>query len=292
MPIRYPFTKMHGLGNCYIYMDGLSQPLEISDPAQLARDISDPARGIGSDGLILILPSVQADVRMRIFNKDGSEAKNCGNGLRCVAKYAVEHRMVAGQTVDIETLSGVKQARVHGNGGEVLAVTVDMGAPILERGLIPVAGGDVSQSVIREALTVGSDTYRFTAVSMGNPHALFFVDDIEKAPIRLLGSQLADTDPLFPDGANIGFIQTLSPDAFAYRVWERGSGITQACGTGACAAVVASILEGRAAKGQPLTVHLAGGDLVIRWDEASGHVLMRGEAKTICTGYYFQMDNR
>lgn len=290
MDRTFTFTKMHGLGNCYIYLDGISRPLDISSPAELSIRVSDPYKGIGSDGLILILPSTRADVRMRIFNKDGSEAKNCGNGLRCVAKYAYEHGLVDRKRFTIETLSGNKQAEVHLRGEKVDQVTVDMGEPILERGKIPVKGGDPGSEVVREPLTVDGTEYRFTAVSMGNPHALFFVEDVDKAPIRRLGALLADTYPLFPAGVNVGFVHPLSDHEADYRVWERGSGITQACGTGACASVVASILESRIAKDRPVTVHLAGGDLTIEWQSVSNHVLMTGEAETICEGTFFAHD--
>lgn len=287
METAYPFTKMHGLGNCYIYLDGVSRELEIPSCAELAKKVSDPYKGIGSDGLILILPSDGADVRMRIFNKDGSEAKNCGNGLRCVAKYAYEHHLVGSESFTIETLSGNKQATVHQEGHVVNQVTIDMGEPILERGRIPVAGGNPGSTVIREPLSVEGDDYRFTGVSMGNPHALFFVNDVAKAPIHRLGSLLADTYPLFPNGVNVGFAHPLNDRELDYRVWERGSGITQACGTGACASVVASILEERIRQDVPVTVHLAGGDLSIEWQSSTNHVLMTGEARTICQGTYF-----
>lgn len=289
MAQSYAFTKMHGLGNCYIYMDGITRSLSIPDPPALARHVSDPAFGIGSDGLILILPSSTADVKMRIFNKDGSEAKNCGNGLRCVARYCVDHHLVDSLSFDIETLSGNKRAIVHKTGDSVTHVSIDMDEPILSRAQIPVAGEAVDRAVIREKLSAYGKEYLFTAVSMGNPHALFFVDDIAEAPIDQLGPLLADTYPLFPEGANIGFVHPLSANAIDYRVWERGSGITQACGTGACAAVVASILEKRIEKDQSITVHLAGGDLTIKWDAASNHVWMTGTAEVICSGTYYDV---
>ncbi|MDD9147383.1 MULTISPECIES: diaminopimelate epimerase [unclassified Sporolactobacillus] len=286
----FAFTKMHGLGNCYIYLDGISRELDIPSPADLSIRVSDPYKGIGSDGLILILPSNQADVRMRIFNKDGSEAKNCGNGLRCVAKYAYEHGLVNRKHFTIETLSGNKEAEVHLRFGHADEVTIDMGEPILERGRIPLQGGDPGSKVIREPLTVDGVDYRFTAVSMGNPHALFFVEDVDRAPIRRLGSLLADTYPLFPAGVNVGFVHPRSDHEADYRVWERGSGITQACGTGACASVVASVLESRMAGDRPVTVHLAGGDLTIEWQSRSNHVFMTGDAETICEGTLFVHD--
>ncbi|MCL1631105.1 diaminopimelate epimerase [Sporolactobacillus sp. CPB3-1] len=284
-----PFTKMHGLGNCYIYLDGCSHDLSmIASYPQLSEQVADPFKGIGSDGLILILPSTQADVQMRIFNKDGSEAMNCGNGLRCVAKYAYEHHLVNERRFAIETRSGLMLAEVHVRDGVVEQVTIDMGEPVLERARIPVAGAGGGERVIRDRLTVSGKEYTFTAVSMGNPHALFFVEDIDTAPIHELGALLADTHPLFPNGANIGFIAPISRHELRYRVWERGSGITQACGTGACASVVASILEQRLDQDTPVTVHLDGGDLRIIWQSDNNHVLMTGEAETICEGTYFQ----
>ncbi|RYL93525.1 diaminopimelate epimerase [Sporolactobacillus sp. THM19-2] len=285
----YPFTKMHGLGNCYIYLDGIANHLDIPSPAELSVKVSDPFRGIGSDGMILILPSEQADVCMRIFNKDGSEARNCGNGLRCVARYVYEQGYVPTRRFTIETLSGNKRAEVHLRDGRVDQVTVDMGVPILERSRIPVAGGNGSQMVIREPLRVNHKDYTFTAVSMGNPHALFFVNDVDAAPIHQLGRLLADTYPLFPEGVNVGFVHPLSDHELDYRVWERGSGITQACGTGACASVVASILESRIEKDTPVTVHLAGGPLSIEWRSSDDHVFMTGSAEVICKGIYYEL---
>lgn len=282
-----PFTKMHGLGNCYIYLDGVTRHLDIASYSDLARRVSNPYTGIGSDGLILILPSEKADIAMRIFNKDGSEARNCGNGLRCVAKYAYEHHFVETEQFTIETLGGNVRAAVHPQNGIVGTVTIDMGAPVLSGARIPVAGKTGDQRVIREPLNLNGKSYHFTAVSMGNPHALFFVDDIAKAPLRELGAALADTFPLFPEGVNIGFIQPVSDHEIEYRVWERGSGMTQACGTGACASVVASILESRLEKDKAITVHLAGGDLIIEWQSGADHVLMTGAAVTICEGTYF-----
>ncbi|TCP26581.1 diaminopimelate epimerase [Scopulibacillus darangshiensis] len=282
-----PFTKMHGLGNCYIYIDLISRPLEMGTYAETAVKVADQNTGIGADGMILILPSNKADVFMRIFNKDGSEAKNCGNGLRCVAKYAFEHNLVKEQKFTIETLGGIVEAEIILAGQHVERVTIDMGAPILERKNIPMAGNPVGRPVIKESVFLEGKGYSVTAVSMGNPHALFFVDNIEEAPIHELGPILADTHPLFPEGVNVGFIEVLTDNTIEYRVWERGSGITQACGTGACAAVVAGILENRLKKDQNITVHLSGGDLDIIWSSDTEHVLMTGAATTICEGTFY-----
>jgi len=284
---QIPFVKMHGLGNCYIYVDLISQKLELPDLPDLARKVANPFTGIGSDGLILIAPSDAADLKMRIFNKDGSEGKNCGNGLRCVAKYAYERGLVSQKKFHIETLGGIVTAEVHVTGNKVDQVTVDMGQPHLNREDIPMAGEGGTQ-VINEPVTIDGKNYRLTAVSMGNPHALFFVDDIEQAPIAELGPRLADGDhPLFPEGVNVGFIEMKNPSELVYRVWERGSGMTQACGTGATAAAVAAILNQKAEKDANITVHLDGGDLVIRWDAQPGHAFMTGPAETVCEGYFF-----
>jgi len=282
-----PFIKMHGLGNAYIYLDLFREDIRVCDYAELARRVADPNTGIGSDGLILIAPSETADVKMRIFNKDGSEGKNCGNGLRCVAKYAYETGIVKTERFTIETLGGPVAAEVHPSGGAVETVTIDMGAPALSRRAIPMAGKGEGR-VIDEAIEAGDAIYRVTAVSMGNPHALFFVEDIDEAPIETVGPLLADGGhPLFPEGANVGFIEPVGPRELIYRVWERGSGITQACGTGACAAVVAAVLNNQAERGSRVTVHLAGGDLYIMWDASSDHVFMTGPAEFVCRGMYF-----
>lgn len=287
MGTAIPFIKMHGLGNAYIYLDLFRENIRVSDYAELARRVADPNTGIGSDGLILIAPSETADVKMRIFNKDGSEGKNCGNGLRCVAKYAYETGIVKTERFTIETLGGPVAAEVHPSGGAVETVTIDMGAPALSRRAIPMAGKGEGR-VIDEAIEAGDAVYRVTAVSMGNPHALFFVEDIDEAPIETVGPLLADGGhPLFPEGANVGFIEPVGPRELIYRVWERGSGMTQACGTGACAAVVAAVLNNQAERGSRVTVHLAGGDLYIMWDAASDHVFMTGPAEFVCRGMYF-----
>ncbi|WP_141603778.1 diaminopimelate epimerase [Terrilactibacillus laevilacticus] len=284
---RLPFTKMHGLGNNYIYVDRLTYTEPLPPYPELAKKVSNQNTGIGSDGLILILPSEIADVKMRIFNSDGSEAKNCGNGLRCVAKYAFEHGLVKKEHFSIETISGKVEAKVFPTDGGVDKVTIDMGEPILERKRIPMTGGKPEETVIQETHIIEGQAYQITGVSMGNPHGIFIVDNIHNIPINELGPELADGHDLFPEGTNVGFVEVISENEIHYRVWERGSGITQACGTGACAAVVASILEGRIHQGELITVHLAGGDLQIEWDSESNHVWMTGAAVTICDGMFF-----
>jgi len=282
-----PFIKMHGLGNCYIYIDLVSEAIDLPDLATLARKVSNPYTGIGSDGLILIDKSEAAELKMRIFNKDGSEGKNCGNGLRCVAKYAYEKGLVKEKTFHIETLGGIVRAEVHTEGEKAERITIDMGEPILQRERIPMAG-PAGQCAINEKVEIDGKKYNITGISMGNPHVIFFVDHMDEAPIKTLGPRLADGDhPLFPEGVNVGFVEIVNDKEMIYRVWERGSGMTQACGTGATAAAVAAILNEKARHDTPITVHLDGGDLSINWQEKTGHAFMTGPAETICKGKYY-----
>ncbi|MEC5187750.1 MULTISPECIES: diaminopimelate epimerase [Geobacillus] len=278
------FTKMHGLGNSYIYVDLFRETLPEEDLPAIARSVADVHTGIGSDGLILICPSEQAPVKMRIFNSDGSEGKNCGNGLRCVAKYAYEHGIVRDRSFLIETLSGLVEAEVTVENGEVTSVTIDMGEPRLRRSAIPMTGPEAEQ-VVAESFAIDGREYEITAVSMGNPHVIFYVDDIEKAPVTTLGP-VVEKDARFPEGVNVEFVEVVSERELHFRVWERGSGVTQACGTGACAAVVASVLNGKTARGVETVVHLAGGNLTITWGH-DGKVRMTGPAETVCTGVYY-----
>ncbi|MED1862130.1 diaminopimelate epimerase [Fictibacillus nanhaiensis] len=279
------FTKMHGLGNNYIYINMFEECIDEAVLPRLATEVSNPYTGIGSDGMILICPSKLAPVKMRIFNNDGSEAKNCGNGLRCVAKYAYENRLVTETEFQIETLGGLVTAKVTiDNTNKVSLVTVNMGNPILRPQKIPVMGFDHLQQVVNEEVSFDGTPLRLTAVSMGNPHAVFFVDNIEKAPLHSLGP-IIEKDSMFPDWVNAEFVEVVSKSEMHFRVWERGSGITQACGTGACAAAVAAVLIEKAEKNTDITVHLAGGDLIINWKD-SGDVWMTGPAEIICTGEY------
>ncbi|CAG9621051.1 diaminopimelate epimerase [Sutcliffiella rhizosphaerae] len=280
----FQFTKMHGLGNNYIYVNMFEESLEENELSQLSVQVSDIHTGIGSDGMILICPSDIAPVKMRIFNNDGSEGKNCGNGLRCVAKYAYEHGLVQETTFQIETLSGCVEAEVEVENGKVFNVTVDMGQPRLSSKDIPIIMEE-KEMIVAEPFEVEGEKYSITTVSMGNPHVIFYVDDISKAPLTTLGP-VVEKDPRFPEGVNVEFIEIVSNTELHFRVWERGSGITQACGTGACAAVVASVLNGKTHKNEETVVHLAGGDLFITWTE-DGTVKMRGPAATICTGTFF-----
>lgn len=282
----FHFTKMHGLGNNYIYVNLFEEKINEEDLANVAKMVSNVNTGIGSDGLILICPSEKASVKMRIFNSDGSEGKNCGNGLRCVAKYAYSRHLVYNPNFTIETLSGIVEAEVHMVDGHAADVTIDMGAPRLKKGDLPMNGNPESTTVAEE-MEFSGQLYQATALSMGNPHIIFYVDDIEKAPVTTLGP-FVEKDERFPESVNTEFVQIVKEDEMHFRVWERGSGVTQACGTGACAAVVASVLNGFAKRGTDTVVHLAGGDLIINWTE-EGRVMMTGPAEVICEGiYYYQ----
>ncbi|WP_239454403.1 diaminopimelate epimerase [Bacillus suaedaesalsae] len=275
---------MHGLGNNYIYIDVFKTKLEEELLPELAIKVSSVYTGIGSDGMILICPSEKAPVMMRIFNNDGSEGKNCGNGLRCVAKYAYENGIVNDTTFLIETLSGLVEAMVHVEDNYVHSVTVNMGKPYLARHQIPMLG-DQAVQVVDEPFNVNGESYQITAVSMGNPHCIMYVDNINEAPVTTLGPKI-EKDERFPESVNVEFVEVASSNELHFRVWERGSGVTQACGTGACAAVVASVLNGKTKKGEETTVHLAGGDLQITWSE-EGDVFMTGPAEVICSGMYY-----
>lgn len=277
------FIKMHGLGNNYVFFNLLEFPMDDVDFAELSRQVSDVNFGIGSDGIILICPSDVADFRMRIFNEDGSEGKNCGNGLRCVAKYLYDHMYATTPSFTIETLGGIVHVEVEVEIGEryIRFVTVDMGQPQLLKGVIPMLG-DPSTTTINESFTIGDDVFDMTCVSMGNPHTILFVDDVGKVPLEKIGPIIENSE-LFPERVNVGFVHVKNRGEIDYRVWERGSGITMACGTGACAAVVAATLNNMIDKYIPITVHLPGGDLTVSWDE-NDHVWKRGEAAYICQG--------
>ncbi|MEM5017102.1 diaminopimelate epimerase [Metabacillus indicus] len=281
---QFTFTKMHALGNNYIYVNMFEEKLEESRLAEIAVKVSNVYTGIGSDGMILICPSDKAAVKMRIFNSDGSEGKNCGNGLRCVAKYAYENKLTEERQFSIETLSGLVYAKLEGEGSVISKVTIDMGEPLLTRSEIPMQGNP-EEKAVNTPLEFGGKQYMGTAVSMGNPHLVFYVDDIETAPVLTLGP-VVEKDPLFPESVNVEFVEVVSENELHFRVWERGSGVTMACGTGACAAVVSSVLNGFTKRGEDTTVHLAGGDLLINWSE-EGNVFMTGPAEVICTGVYY-----
>lgn len=285
--MQVPFTKMHGLGNNYVYIDLFDFDIDEKLYPDLAIHMSDIYTGIGSDGMILIHPTTDADVGMRIFNKDGSEGKSCGNGLRCTAKYAYENGIVQNKKFHIQTKANIVEAEVSVDNNKVNQVTIDMGEPILARSEIPMMGNNDSK-VVNEPFVVAGETQYVTTVSMGNPHAVFFVDDIAETPLETLGPTI-EKDMRFPESVNVEFIEVVSPTEINFRVWERGSGITQACGTGACAAVVAATLNEKVTNSHPIVVHLAGGDLNIEWKE-DNHVWMTGPAEVIASGLFYYKD--
>ncbi|MDQ0216123.1 diaminopimelate epimerase [Oikeobacillus pervagus] len=276
------FVKMHGLGNSYILFNLLESTDEMGDFSYLSKKVSDVNFGIGSDGILLICPSKIADFKMRIFNIDGSEGKNCGNGLRCVAKYLFDHLYTTSPRFTIETLGGVVRVEVEIDEHELVEfVTVDMGEPQWIKMSIPMIG-DPFLPAIAEPFSIGDEEFEMTCVSMGNPHAILFVDNVDDVPLEKIGPEI-EYSPLFPERVNVGIVEIQNQREFKYRVWERGSGLTMACGTGACAAVVAATLTNRIEKHQQTTVHLPGGDLTISWDQQN-HVWKRGAAAYICTG--------
>lgn len=271
------FTKMHGIGNDYVYIDCMgSSP---SNPEALSILLSDRHKGIGGDGIILICPSEIADFKMRIFNADGSEAKMCGNGSRCVGKFVYDHHLTDKTDITLETLSGVKYLHlVPGEDNRIAEVTVDMGTADFDCATIPV----VAEHNVNIPVEIEGVTYNITAVSMGNPHGVIFVENLDETDIHGVGRQL-EVHPMWPDRANIEFAQVLNPKEIRMRVWERGSGETQACGTGSCATAVAAALLGLAEK-EDVTIHLLGGDLRISQRPEDGHVMMTGPATTVFSG--------
>ena len=278
------FTKMHGCGNDYIYVNCFEESL--SNPNEISRIVSDRHFGIGSDGLICICPSETADFRMAMYNADGTEGKMCGNGIRCVAKYVYDYKLTDKTTITVETLSGIKTLDLDVENGSVKTVTVDMGAPSLTPADVPVViPGGPKDAVVNTPITItveGKDTeYRMTCISMGNPHAIIFTDDVHTLNLEKIGP-LFEKHPYFPEQVNTEFIHVIDRNQIDMRVWERGSGETLACGTGACASVVACVLNGLTENN--VTVHLLGGDLTIHYDQDKNTVFMTGPAAIICTG--------
>jgi diaminopimelate epimerase len=277
------FTKMHGIGNDYVYVDGFAQT--VADPATVAVQVSNRHFGIGADGLILILPSEKADVRMRMFNADGSEPEMCGNGIRCVAKYAFDHGLCHHNPMTVETGRGVLTLDLHLRDGKVDRVTVNMGPPILALPQIPVDREKVSRGAheheYRLNLGLGIEPLEVVFVSMGNPHATSFVHDVAGMDLERLGPKV-ERHPAFPHRINAHWAQIHSATELTMRTWERGSGITLACGTGACAVAVAAALTGRA--GRHMLAHLPGGDLTLEWRESDDHVYMTGPAVEVFSG--------
>ncbi|MBR1623390.1 MAG: diaminopimelate epimerase [Pseudobutyrivibrio sp.] len=271
------FTKMHGCGNDYVYVNLFEEKLE--DPAKVSIKVSDRHFGIGSDGLITIGPSDKADFRMRIYNADGSEAEMCGNGIRCVAKYVYDHKHTDKTEITVETGAGVLTLVLYPENGKVQQVRVDMGQPILEPAQIPVAyDGD---SVINQPIEVGGKTWHMTCVSMGNPHAVVFVEDTASFELEKYGP-LFENHERFPKRTNTEFVQIISRTEANMRVWERGSAETWARGTGTCASVMAAILNGKTE--DKVLLHLRGGDLTIEYDRNSNHVFMTGPATEVFSG--------
>jgi len=272
------FTKMHGLGNDFVVVYG-EQELP-SNASELAVKLCDRFFGIGADGLVYILPSAKADFTMRIMNSDGSEAEQCGNAIRCVAKYVYDHGLIDRTEMTIETLgAGVQKLRLTVEEGRVASVRVDMGEPILDGLRVPTT---VDQHpVVNHPIEVDGREFRFTAVSMGNPHCVIYVDDAVSFDLGTWGPKL-EVHPLFPRKTNVEFATVNSRNQIDMRVWERGAGPTLACGTGACATLVASVLNGSADRSA--TISLKGGDLFIEWDEHDNHVYMTGPAEVVYTG--------
>lgn len=271
------FTKMHGCGNDYVYVNLFEE--QVDDPAAVSIKVSDRHFGIGSDGVITIGPSDKADFRMRIYNADGSEAEMCGNGIRCVAKYVYDHKLTDKTEISVESGAGVKYLTLFVENGKVEQVRVDMGEPILTPAEIPVvADGD---KVIDAPIEVGGKTWNMTCVSMGNPHAVVFVDDTEHFELEKYGP-LFESHESFPKRTNTEFVQVISRTEANMRVWERGSAETWACGTGTCACVMACILNNKTE--DKVLVHLRGGDLTIEYDRDTNHVFMTGPATEVFSG--------
>lgn len=271
------FTKMHGCGNDYVYVNCMEKMLE--DPDKVSRFVSDRHFGVGSDGLILICPSDQADFRMAMYNADGSEGEMCGNGIRCVAKYVYDYGLTDQTSISVETKGGIKYLDLTVKEGKVSLVKVNMGSPILKPSLIPIRSE--KEQFVDEPVTVDGKVYRMTGVSMGNPHVVTFVDDTASLNLEKIGPSFENHE-LFPNRINTEFVQVLSRHEINMRVWERGSGETLACGTGTCASAVACVLNGKT--DEHLTVHLLGGDLEIFYDRANDMVWMTGPASVVFDG--------
>jgi len=279
--MKIDFVKMHGLGNDFILIDCLSKPVgDSSFLSYLAKRLCNRNFGIGADGLILILPSSKADLRMRIFNYDSSEAQMCGNGIRCFAKYAYENKLVSKNKFTVETLAGIIIPELTITNNKILGVKVNMGTPKLRRREIPMNGKN-TLTVVNETLKINPEqTFKITCVSMGNPHCITFVNDVQSISVDEIGPKI-ENHPLFPEKINVEFIQVLNKQEINFRVWERGVGETLACGTGACAALVAAVLNKKTDR--EATIHLPGGALNIQWAD-DRHVYMTGPAELVFRG--------
>lgn len=273
------FTKMHGIGNDYVYVNCFEETVD--NPAEVARFVSDRHYGIGSDGLILIKPSDIADCEMDMYNLDGSQGAMCGNGIRCVAKYAYDYGIVNKTSISVATRSGIKYLDLSVRNGKVSTVKVNMGSPILSPKEIPFVSE--KEQVINEPLEIDGETFHITAISMGNPHGIVFMEDIDNLEIEKIGPKF-ENHIAFPDRVNTEFVKVLDRHTVQMRVWERGSGETLACGTGACAVAVASILNGHVDGDSPVTVRLLGGNLEIFWNRQENLVYMTGPATTVFDG--------
>ena len=271
------FTKMHGIGNDYVYVNCFKETVE--NPSEVAIKVSDRHFGIGSDGLILIKPSEVADGKMEMYNADGSQGAMCGNGIRCVAKYMYDYGITDKTSISVETKSGIKYLDLTLKNGKVDTVKVNMGAPILKASEIPVVSE--KDQVISEPVTVDGKEWKITCVSMGNPHAITYIDDVKNLEIEKIGPKFENHE-IFPDRVNTEFVHVIDRNTVEMRVWERGSGETYACGTGACAVAVSSILNGLTEA--EVTVKLLGGDLKIFWDRQKNRVDMTGSATTVFDG--------
>lgn len=272
------FTKMQGIGNDYVYVNCFEET--VADPERVSEIISDRHFGIGADGLVLIMPSDKADFRMRMFNADGSEGNMCGNATRCIGKFVYDNHLTDKTNITLETRSGIKKLTLYPENGKVKTVLVDMGKAVLKPADIPMnVSGD---TFINKPITVDGKEVFITAVSMGNPHAVTYVDDVDSLELEKIGPSF-ENHPLFPERVNTEFIKILYESTMQMRVWERGSGETWACGTGACAATAASVLNGYFPHDKEITVKLRGGDLFITY-KSDGTVLMRGPAETVFTG--------
>lgn len=272
------FTKMHGCGNDYVYVNCLKEQVE--NPSEVAKRVSDRHFGIGSDGLILIKPSDVADFEMEMYNADGSQGAMCGNGIRCVAKYVYDYGLTDKTSISVNTKSGIKYLELTIENGKASLIRVNMGAPVLEAVQVPVISEN--EQVINEPILVDGKEYHMTCVSMGNPHAVVYMEDVEHLNIEELGPKF-EKHQRFPDRINTEFVKILDKNTVQMRVWERGSGETLACGTGACAVAVATILN-KLVEGNQVTVHLLGGTLQISWDREENLVYMTGPATTVYDG--------
>ena len=279
--MKISFVKMHGLGNDFVLIDCLNKSLgDSSFLSYLAKRLCNRNFGIGADGLMLILSSSKADLRMRIFNSDGSEAQMCGNGIRCFAKYAYENKLVSKNKFKVETLAGIIIPELTISNNNILGVKVNMGIPKLRRREIPMNGEDTT-TVVDETLKINPEqAFKITCVSMGNPHCIIFVNDVQSIPVDEIGPKI-ENHPLFPEKTNVEFIHILNRKEINFRVWERGVGETLACGTGACASLVASVLNNKSER--QAIIHLTGGDLDIQWAD-NGHLYMTGPAELVFRG--------